>query len=693
MKKISVILLVAIMSLSIGNAVCAEILDGTQIETLQQIGSLRRARTYSGAEYVIDSENNILGGPYKYVADDSGYCLAQDLDGTKIMFDLDGTILATAPENYDINSPSNGIYTIRERKEDDEAELIVYDYETNEELLRTTGGFLYYLEQQSEKMFIKSNGKYAIIDNKCNFITDYIYDDVKKRFNPEYTPFPKAYAIVVQDGVEKYIDWSLNEIDLDNYNGEIFITNCYRVRNRDGYYKGYYVLESGDRLALYDMDTDKIIIPYQSEYEFLIMNDKYIIVQKGEEQAVIDYSENIIVPYSKSTLHFTDDGMISYSHYDGETMHEGVLNPEDGQTMAEPLGRDGMFYQVLGETDRDNIAFATIVSEGKAADIRKEDLEEFLNVYWNFGYERVISPVSEYYNNQETYIKLWNKDKTKAYVIYPHSGVLLGQFGEATWSHGVEKINYIWYMPLYGNGRNALYTAFETVRHTYFDKEYEGYFEAQREVAEQDRVEPKSENILPLETASDWAKPEVQKAAACNLLIYDLTDKYIEDITRYDFCKLAYRLIATEFDPMSDSRAGLGTTIDNILSERGIKDAYTNKFTDCYYGEVEVLASMGIIEGMGDATFAPDESITREQAATILCRMATFLGNKTMPKTIPQSQYYYDIDNISTWALNSVKTVHLMDIMHGDIDGNFYPQSNYTVEQAIATMLRLYECY
>ncbi len=690
MKRIAVTLLVVIILLATGSVACAETLESTQIDDLQQIGSLCRVRTYSGEEYVVDSENNVLGGPYKYVSDNSGYCSAQAFDGTKVMFDLDGTILATVSENYDINPPSNGIYTIRECKEGDEAELVVYDYETNDEILRTTGTFLYYLEHQSEKMFIKSNGKYAIVDNKCNFITDYIYDDVKKRFNPEYVPFPKAYAIVVQDGVEKHIDWNLNKIDLNDYNGEVFITNCYPISPK---YKNYYVLESGERLALYDMDTDKILIPYQTEYKFLNMNDKYIIVEKGEEQAVIDYLENIVVSYSKSVLHLEENGQISYSHYDGETMHKGVLNPEDGQISAEPLGWDGMFYQVIGETDMDNIAFGTIVSGDVAADIREEDLDKFLEVYWNFGYERVISPYSEYYNNQDTYIKLWNEDKTKSYIIYPHSGLRMGRFGEPSWSHGVEKINYLWYMPLFGNGRNALYTAFETVRHTYFDKDFEGYVEVQREVTEQDKAEPKKENILPIDGASDWAKPEVQKAAACNLLIYDLTDKYTEDITRYDFCRLAYRLIATEFDPTSDSRAGLGTTIDNILSERGIKDAYINKFTDCYYGEVEVLASMGIIEGMGDGTFAPDERITREQAAAILFRMAVFLGNKTIPKEVLGNWHYHDMADVSHWAQDSVGAVYIMDIMRGGPDGNFYPQDNYTIEQAIATMLRLYECY
>lgn len=93
---------------------------------------------------------------------------------------------------------------------------------------------------------------------------------------------------------------------------------------------------------------------------------------------------------------------------------------------------------------------------------------------------------------------------------------------------------------------------------------------------------------------------------------------------------------------------------------------------------------------MGDGTFAPDASITREEAAAILYRMAGFLGNKTMPD-IPQSQCYYDLNEISDWAIDSVKGMYVMDVMRGD-DGYFYPKAEYTVEQAIATMIRLYEC-
>ena len=287
MKKVILLFLMCFICFS--QAVSADTLDSAQIKDLQQIGELYRSLTHSGEEYVIDKDNNIIGGPYKAVSDCSGYCYVLDDNyGNQILFDLDGTIIATAPTGYDITYPKNGIYTIRERKESDDAELTIYDYETNTELLKTTGTFLYHLEQQSEKMFISKNGKYAIVDNKCNFITDYIYDDVKKRFNPEYVPFPKAYAIVVENGVEKYIDWDLDEINLDDYNGEPFITNCWRIHGYDGYYKEFYVLENDTKTALYNMENGEFIFPYQTEYEFRQMNDKYIIVSKGEEMGVLD---------------------------------------------------------------------------------------------------------------------------------------------------------------------------------------------------------------------------------------------------------------------------------------------------------------------------------------------------------------------------------------------------------------------
>lgn len=690
MKKILLIILTLVQLFMI--SVSADTLTTDNIDTTFQIGAFTVAATNEG-EYLLDSQNNILGGPYELISNYSGFPYAYNFDGSSEMYDVDGKVFAQVGKEGHISPPVNGLYAIL--RDSDNWHLCkkfeLYDYNTKELLHTFDGTITFYHELQHEKMFICKDGKYAICDKYGNFLTDYIYDNVQKRFNPDYDPFPKAYAVVEQSGVQKFIDWNLNEIDLDNYNGEPFITNSYRMRGSDGFepYKNFYMLESGSKFALYDLDTEKFIIPYQYDYQFLSMNDKYIIVKSGENvNGVIDYSGNVVVPLKNQYLSFNEDGLISYYYHDGETEHEGVLNLENGEMKERELDARGYFYKVIGQKEKQDIAYSTIVYENsKAADISEEDLKRFIDVFWNFDYERVIAP-NKYQDNLNVdsnyYIKLWNKEKTKDYVIYPDSGVIIGSYGEPCESHGEKKENYVWYLPVVGNGRNALYTAIDTLRHNYKDKT--------RDITDADKLSIPTNNILPVDGASDWSKPEIQKAAACNLLPYELTDKYQNNITRKEFCDLIYRLIATEFSPDSDSRMGQWSAIESVIYERELTDKVNSvSFLDCEDYSIKFLSGAGIIYGMGDGTFAPDESITREQAATILYRTAEFLGNKTIIK--PSYNQMYDDENaISDWAISSVASMKAMNIMKGISEREFAPKGTYTVEQAIATMVRLYEC-
>ena len=241
----------------------------------------------------------------------------------------------------------------------------------------------------------------------------------------------------------------------------------------------------------------------------------------------------------------------------------------------------------------------------------------------------------------------------------------------------------MWYLPVMGNGRYALYNAKQTLWHNYKDKT--------RDITDADKLSIPTNNILPIDDASDWAKPEIQKAAACNLLPYELTDKYQSNITRKEFCNLIYRLVATEFSPDSDSRMGQWSAIDSVIYERQLTDKVNSvSFSDCEDDKIKFLSGAGIIYGMGAGMFAPDESLTREQASTILYRTAEFLGNKTMPTAI--KMVYTDESEISDWAKSSVACMNAMGIMNGVSETEFSPKGNYTVEQAIATMVRLYEC-
>ena len=175
-------------------------------------------------------------------------------------------------------------------------------------------------------------------------------------------------------------------------------------------------------------------------------------------------------------------------------------------------------------------------------------------------------------------------------------------------------------------------------------------------------------------------------------LFLDFTNEYTRSITRKEFCDLIYRLTATEFNPIADSRKGQQDAIKQVIAERQLEDKISEvSYSDCDDEKIKFLSGAGIIYGMDDGTFAPDDNITREQAAAILYRTAGFLGNKTIVE--PNGTTFDDGKLISDWARESVSIMNSMKIMEGVSDTEFAPKGNYTVEQAIATMVRLYNCY
>ncbi len=389
------------------------------------------------------------------------------------------------------------------------------------------------------------------------------------------------------------------------------------------------------------------------------------------------------------TVMVQSDELAKYGTYNWDAdSHTVSIKLEDSRALPSYM----TFQNALGVEDINSIKHGVIVNNitRDCADIEYEDLKKWLEVYWNFNYDRVIAAFGSYTLDGE-YVKLWNEDRSKSWTVYPNGGVVVGKYGEPYESHGEIKQNYVWYLPYIGNARNALNSADGKLRYTYLrqvdEVEFKGY--AQREFTQNDDIEIPQNNVLITDNASVWARAEIEKAAACNLMVYDLWERYTQPITRYEFCRLVYRLIATEFDPYADSRMWIGTAIENIKAERGITERV--EFSDCDYSEVEDLASMGIISGMGDGTFAPDSHITREQAATLLFRTAEFLGNKTMPTAI-YDKGYNDRAMISDWAVSAVSGMKAMGIMQGVSETEFAPRQTYTVEQAIATMVRLYEC-
>jgi len=165
---------------------------------------------------------------------------------------------------------------------------------------------------------------------------------------------------------------------------------------------------------------------------------------------------------------------------------------------------------------------------------------------------------------------------------------------------------------------------------------------------------------------SDWARDEVARAISLDLVPQALQSLYKQDITRAEFCALAVAL----------HEKATGKTITGRA-----------KFSDTRDVNVEKMASLGVVNGVGGNRFDPDQNLTREQAATMLARLAGSM-DKPLPKV---RATFEDIASISDWALEAVGQVQQAGIMNGTGLNKFSPKSLYTREQSIATMLRSYD--
>ena len=171
------------------------------------------------------------------------------------------------------------------------------------------------------------------------------------------------------------------------------------------------------------------------------------------------------------------------------------------------------------------------------------------------------------------------------------------------------------------------------------------------------------------ESHSQWAEESLISADEAGLLPNFFADRDLTaNISRIDFCHLAYKMLEQK----------------SLISENNVKSS----FADTDDKEVTFLANSGIINGRSETEFAPNDDITREEAAVILTNTAEFMGVKEDIALF--DTVFSDYDTVSDWAKESVRKMDSLGIMRGVGDNNFSPKSNYTMEQSAITMLKLF---
>ena len=138
------------------------------------------------------------------------------------------------------------------------------------------------------------------------------------------------------------------------------------------------------------------------------------------------------------------------------------------------------------------------------------------------------------------------------------------------------------------------------------------------------------------------------------------------------------------FDPDGSlTRAMLVTILyrsENTPDVSGESNPFADVPDGQWYTDAVIWAAKeGIVNGTSKTTFAPNDSITREQIATILCRYA---GS---PKVSGDFASFSDASSVSAYAYDAMRWAVQSGIINGT-DGKLAPQDNATRAQ-IATIL------
>ena len=180
-----------------------------------------------------------------------------------------------------------------------------------------------------------------------------------------------------------------------------------------------------------------------------------------------------------------------------------------------------------------------------------------------------------------------------------------------------------------------------------------------------------SNNATQIEQNDEVTAFESDISRAVSLGIIDNKNyNFNDDITREQFCNFVYNLVnpIKELPIFKYERAPFDETNGN--------------------DEITVLYSAKIVSGKGDYIFSPNDKLTREEAATILCRAANYLDIELPLAKVDMS--YADNSEISSWAVSSVYSLKTLNILN-NTDKNFNPKANITISQAVSALVRLYD--
>lgn len=175
-----------------------------------------------------------------------------------------------------------------------------------------------------------------------------------------------------------------------------------------------------------------------------------------------------------------------------------------------------------------------------------------------------------------------------------------------------------------------------------------------------------------LDGISPWAEAEIRELYPSNVTPPSLLNNYQGGITRGELAHLlvtVYEKVKTRVSVRDEDKF-------NDIANHPMKESILKAY------------SLGIINGTSEVTFSPWNSVTRQEAVTMICRFVGKMKGTNIPTTAKNISYYDDAAQVAEWAAPYVDYAYNHNIMKGSA-GRFSPTGAFTVEQSLLTVARL----
>ena len=189
-----------------------------------------------------------------------------------------------------------------------------------------------------------------------------------------------------------------------------------------------------------------------------------------------------------------------------------------------------------------------------------------------------------------------------------------------------------------------------------------------------------NESEIGTTTPEPWANPFIDVNA---------DDWFFEDVAYVVQNGLFNGTSANTFSPNAPMTRGMVVTVLGRLAGIDIADYSGDSFDDVdtaqwYAPYVKWAAELGIVNGVGDSSFAPEANISRQDLAVILYRYAEIMGIN-IQQTV-QNVVFADSDDIADYAAEAIAAMVRAGVITGR-PGSIFDPTGIATRAEVAAML------